>query len=91
MSNPPVNIGTNEDGTPRYHYDAGDAHVVYVGRAISGSVEVNGKQVDLSEDIVVADSPEHAADIAHAIGVHLAKHGHPTDPGFEYTAPKGRK
>lgn len=86
-----VNIGTNEDGTPRFHYHHPDAHVVYVGRAIQGSVKVGNKTVDLGEDYVVADSEEHAAQIAHAIGEHLAANGHPTDPGFEYKAPKGSK
>jgi hypothetical protein len=86
-----VNTGTNEDGTPRFHYHAPGKHVVYVGRAINGSVKVGNKTVDLGEDYVVADSEEHAAEIAHAIGEHLAENGHPTDPSYKYTAPKGRK
>ena len=86
-----VNVGTNEDGRPRYHYHAPDEHVVYVGRDITGQVKVGTKTYDLSEDVVVADSAEHAAEIAHAVGEHLAANGHPTDPGFNYTAPKGKK
>lgn len=76
-----VNIGTNEDGSPRYHFSG--EHVVYTG-PITGTVEVNGKQVDVSADFVEASSPEHAAAIAHAVATAYVEQGHPTDPGFTY-------
>lgn len=83
-----INVGTNDDGTPRHHYQG--EHVVYVGRAINGTVLVGGSEVSLADDFVEADSPEHAEEIAHAVAELLVAEGHPTDPGFTYDAPEGK-
>lgn len=58
-------LGTNEDGTPLFHYSG--EHVVITGAA-TGSVELpDGSTVDVTDAVIEADSPEHAQEIADAI------------------------
>jgi hypothetical protein len=39
----------------------------------------DGTEVDVTPAVLLLDSEEEAAEIAHAIGQHWAKHGHPDD------------
>lgn len=56
-----------------------EQHAVITG-PIKGPVQLaDGTQVDVSAPIVYVDSIEQAAEVAHAIGQHWAKHGHPDD------------
>lgn len=67
------------DPNGRTHIES-DGHVVMTG-PISGPVQLadGGSRIDVTPVAVEADSPEHAAEIVHAIGQHWAKHGHPDD------------
>lgn len=61
-------LGTNEDGTPHYHYSG--EHVVLTGAASSGEVTLaDGSKVDVTDAVVAAKDPEHAQAIAEAIAV----------------------
>lgn len=56
-----------------------EKHAVLTG-PISGPVRLSdGSEVDVTPGVVYADSPEQAAEIAHAIGLAHAKAGHPDD------------
>ena len=56
-----------------------DKPVVLTG-PIRGLVQLaDGSQVDVTAPAIEAESEEHAAEIAHVIGKHWAKHGHPDD------------
>lgn len=53
------------------------SHAVITG-PISGSVILaDGTEVDVSPDVVMVDSPDRAAEIAHLIGRRHADEGHP--------------
>ena len=72
-----------------FHYKG--EHVVLVG-PIQGYVTLpDGSVVDVSDHAVEAESPEHAAQIAHAVATRYAEEGHPTDPTFTYQQPKSKK
>lgn len=65
-----IRLGTNEDGTPHFLYRG--EHVVITGAA-SGVVTLpDGSEVDVTDSVVHADSPEHAQQIAAAISDSLA-------------------
>lgn len=71
-----IEITRNPDGS--MHVES-DGHVVLTG-PIKGSVTLaDGSTVDVSPIAVEADSHEHAAEIAHAIGKHWEARGHPDD------------
>lgn len=54
-------------------------HALLTG-PIKGPVRlVDGTEVDVSAPVIFLDSPEEAAEVAHAIGQHWQKHGHPDD------------
>ena len=56
-----------------------EQHAVLTG-PIKGPVQLpDGTQIDVSPQVVYVDSLEQAAEVAHAIGQHWAKHGHPDD------------
>lgn len=59
-------LGTNEDGTPQYHYHS-DGHVVITGPATGEVTLADGSVVDVTAPVIEADSPEHAVAIADAI------------------------
>jgi hypothetical protein len=76
-------LGTNEDGTPLYHY-ACDGHVVMTG-PITGAVTVpDGTEYDVSEPFIEVATAEHAGHVAHAIGVRHENEG--THPAHQPTA-----
>ena len=55
-------------------------HVVLTG-PITGDVTLpDGTKVDVSAPVIAVDSPERAAEVAHAIGQHWAEPGN-THPG----------
>lgn len=61
-----IRLGTNEDGTPLYHYSG--EHVVLTGPQSSGEVRLaDGSTVDVTDAVVEAKSPKHAEAIAKAI------------------------
>lgn len=61
-----IRLGTNDDGTPLYHY-ASDGHVILTGPATGIVTLPDGSTVDVTDAVVEADSPEHAQAIADAI------------------------
>jgi hypothetical protein len=71
-----IRLGTNEDGTPLWHYEA-DGPVVFTG-PITGTVELpDGTVVDVTEPFVeVADEAEALA-LSDAIGERHVAEGHP--------------
>lgn len=71
-----INITHKPDGS--VHVES-DGHVVLTG-PISGPVRLSdGSIVDVTPAAVEAESAEHAAEIAHAIGLAHAEAGHPHD------------
>jgi hypothetical protein len=55
-----------------------DGHLVYVGPHITGHVTIaDGTRYNVSPDVIEAASPEHAAQIADAVGQRFANDGHP--------------
>lgn len=87
-----IRLGTNDDGTPQYHYIA-DGPVVFTG-PVTGTVTLpDGRIVDVTEPFVeVADEAEALA-LSDAIGQRHVEEGHPlfvNDPtmpsdGFVHT------
>ena len=77
-----TNIGTTPDGKPLFHVEG--EHVVLTGPIVGTVTLPDGSEVDVTADVVAADSPEHAAQIAHAVSQRYADEGHPTDPNFTY-------
>ncbi len=68
------------------------SHAVLTG-PIKGTVTLaDGTVIDVKPDLVLVDSPEQAAEVAHLVGQRYAAEGHPAhdfgDP-FLYEAPKG--
>jgi hypothetical protein len=54
-------------------------HVVLTG-PIKGRVTLaDGTTYDVSDHAVPVESPEHAAELAHLIGLHYEAEGHPDD------------
>lgn len=81
-----IRLGTNEDGTPLYHYHHPDGHVVITPTDMSGLVTLaDGSQVDVTDRVIAADSPEHALAIHDAIAARLA----PVDDAPVSTKKKG--
>ena len=69
-------LGTNEDGSPQYHY-ASDGHVVVTGPHISGTVTTaDGTVYDIS-DLVTEVAEEHALEVADLVGKRFETEGHP--------------
>ena len=66
MSLQKIRLGTNEDGTPQYHYIS-DGAVVLTGAATGTVTLPDGTEVDVTDTVVEAKSPEHAEQIAAAI------------------------
>jgi hypothetical protein len=70
-----------------------DGHVVYVGPHIDGHVTLSdGTRVNVTPHVVEAESPEHAAEIAHEVAKRLQNEGHPlhdADTPFTYQQQPG--
>ena len=81
-------LGTNEDGTPHFHY-ACDGHAVFTGPYIAGTVTVpDGTVYDVTELVIEVASLEHAGHVSHAIGKRHEAEGHPlhgVDDPFVHT------
>lgn len=71
-----ITITTNPDGTK--HIES-DGHVVLTGPIRGPVVLADGSVVDVTPEAIEVGSQEEAAEIAHAIGQHWAKVGHPDD------------
>lgn len=71
-----ISITRNPDGSS--HIES-DGHVVLTG-PIRGSVILgDGSVVDVTPEAIEVDSQEQAAEVAHAIGLHWERVGHPDD------------
>lgn len=88
-----TNIGTNEDGSTRWHYEQTDPSVpVVLTGPITGSVKVGSTTYDVSEPVIEVKSEAHAAAVAEEIGKRFEAEGHPdhTDgEPFAYTPSEG--
>lgn len=68
---------TYDPDTGTNHFKS-DGHVVYVGPHITGHVTLaDGTRVNVTPHVVEAESPEHAAEIAHEVAKRLQNEGHP--------------
>lgn len=91
-------IGTNEDGTPRFHIwsDVPGAHLVMTG-PIVGTVDVGGETIDVSAPFIEVADEAAALAVSDAIGHRHVLEGHPdfvNDPdldslGFVHVASDG--
>lgn len=70
-------LGTNPDGSPRYHYIAEDGEtLVFTGPIVANLTMSDGTVYDVTDTFVpVAD--EHHDELVLAIGDHYAENGHP--------------
>lgn len=58
--------------------------VVVVGPYVRGPFTLNdGTVYDTSPAAVPVASPEHAAELAHLVGLHFKAHGHPDDQEYD--------
>lgn len=71
-------IGTNEDGTPRFHIwsDVPGAHLVMTG-PIVGTVDVAGETIDVSAPFIEVADETAALAVSDAIGRRHVLEGHP--------------
>lgn len=78
-----IRLGNNEDGSPHYLYRSDDpnGHIVVTGPNISGTVEVDGKEIDVSEFATEVDSLATAQKVADAVAERFATEGHPAMVG----------
>lgn len=90
MSLTVTKVGTNEDGTPLYHYQS-DGHVVFTGPVTGPVTTADGTTYEVSPAVIEVASPEHAVEVADLIAQRHMTDGHPTDPGFTYEAPTSKK
>lgn len=63
-----------------------EKHALYTGntRRFGNRVQLeDGTEVDVAPDVIWLDSMEEAAEVAHAIGLAHAEHGHPDDVEFD--------
>jgi hypothetical protein len=87
-----IRLGTNEDGTPLYHYIA-DGPVVFTGVARGLVTLPDGTEVDVTDDFVEVASEAEALVLSDAIGQKFVDEGHPLfvadptlpDDGFTFT------
>lgn len=70
-------LGTNEDGSPHYLFEAeGDERIVVTGPIVAQLEVSDGTLYDVS-DPVVGVKPEHHDELVDKIGQHYEVHGHP--------------
>lgn len=63
-------VGTNDDGSPRYDVQADSGHVVLTGPHSRGEVALpDGTTYDVTAEAIEVASPEHAAHVSHEIAV----------------------
>lgn len=71
-------VGTNPDGTPHHHYDAGpDGIVLMTGKAYGEFTTSDGTTYDVSDPYIEVASEAHAGELSHQIGMHFEQNGHP--------------
>lgn len=89
-----IRLGTNEDGSPLYHYEAEKGESVVFTGPITGTVDLpNGKSVDVTEPFIGVSDDKTALAVSDAIGKRHEAEGHPlfvNDPladnnGFVHT------
>lgn len=70
-------IGTNPDGSPHYRFEmeAGDEHIVFTGAGMGLVQLADGTLYDVSDPVIVVESPEQATEIAHHIAVQVERSG----------------
>ena len=60
------------------------SHALVTG-PITGTITLpDGREVDVTPEVIVVADQQTADAVAHAIGQHHNTHGHPTDPTFKY-------
>lgn len=59
------------------------AHVVLTGPIKGRLILADGTPYDVNAYAVPVASPEHAAELAHLIGLHYEAEGHPDDQEFD--------
>lgn len=60
-----LNIGTNEDGSPRLHYHDPEGHVVLTAPSHAGTVTLkDGTSYDVTPNVLSVASHEHALELA---------------------------
>lgn len=68
-----------------------DGHVVLTGPIATNITLSDGTVVDCRAAVVEVPSPEHAAELAHLIGLHYEENGHPShsadEPFLHYCSP----
>lgn len=63
-----MNIGTNEDGSPRLHYHDPDGHVLLTAPHHAGPVTLaDGTVYDVTPNVLSVASHEHAVELAAAL------------------------
>lgn len=73
-----IRLGTNEDGTPLYHYEAEPGESVVFTGPISGTVELpDGTTVDVTDPFIGVADEATALAVSDAIGERHVAEGHP--------------
>lgn len=62
-----------------------DGHVVLTGPIRGTVLTSDGTLYDVTDPVIEAQSPEHAAELGHLISLRYAVEGHPTDENFKYS------
>lgn len=71
-------LGTNEDGSPLWHYTQTDpTKSVVITGPITGTVEANGQTIDVTEAVIEVSSDAVALAVAEAIAERHVEEGHP--------------
>jgi hypothetical protein len=77
-------VGTNPDGSPAFTVTADSGHVLLTGDHSRGQVAVSdGTAYDVTPQVIEVESPEHAGEISHHIGVQheqARRHGLAPEP-----------
>jgi hypothetical protein len=74
-----IRLGTNDDGSPLWHYHQDDpTKAVVVTGPITGTVEVAGQTIDVTEPVIEVESEEVALAVSDAIGERHVAEGHPS-------------
>ena len=77
-----IRLGTNEDGTPLWHYQFDPDEVAVFTGPITGTVTLpDGQVVDVSDTFVAVPDQATADAVSDAIGQRHVEEGHPLFTG----------
>lgn len=82
-----IRLGTNEDGSPLFHYEAEPGESVVFTGPISGAVQLpDGSIVDVTDPFVAVKDDQQALAVSDAIGARHEAEGHPlfADEPFDF-------